>query len=117
MMTGDLTDYQIQVNSANRELAIRYYRLLEIWLAENDFRHSYIDAVKLIQLCDYIVSVPLTDISPDKGSRWIGYIQAELIREQIITIDSERDFTRPMFHKIYKNFNHFQPTIDTTKGN
>jgi len=38
----------------------------------------------------------------DKTGRWVGYVQCLLIEvEKVTTIDTERDFTRPLFHKLY----------------
>lgn len=41
----------------------------------------------------------------DKGNRWIGYIQGILIAHDITTIQIERDYTRELFQKYYKDFN------------
>lgn len=38
----------------------------------------------------------------DKTGRWVGYVQCLLIEvEQCTTVDNEREFTRPMFHRMY----------------
>ena len=39
----------------------------------------------------------------DKLSRWLGYIQGVLIERKLTTIQEERDFSRPLFHKAYEN--------------
>ena len=41
----------------------------------------------------------------DKLSRWLGFIQAYVIFTNQTTIDIERDFSRPLFHKAYQNEN------------
>ena len=41
----------------------------------------------------------------DKLSRWLGFIQAYVIFTNQTTIDVERDFSRPLFHKAYQNEN------------
>jgi hypothetical protein len=38
----------------------------------------------------------------DKLSRWLGFIQGMMIANYRGTIDSHRDFTRPLFHKAYE---------------
>ena len=43
------------------------------------------------------------DFPIDKLNRWIGYIQAYAIINDKITVNSERDYTRPLFHSAYKN--------------
>lgn len=37
----------------------------------------------------------------DKLSRWLGYIQGVLIERGLTTVQRERDFSRPLFHKAY----------------
>ena len=38
----------------------------------------------------------------DKLSRWLGYIQGYVIFTKQTTVDIERDFSRPYFHKAYE---------------
>lgn len=38
----------------------------------------------------------------DKTNRWIGFIQGVLYSKGLIEIDVERGFTRPLFHRYYK---------------
>jgi len=39
----------------------------------------------------------------DKTGRWLGYVQCILIEvEGVTTIEDERDYTRPLFHELYK---------------
>ena len=39
----------------------------------------------------------------DKIGRWVGYAQCLLIEvANVTTIKAERDFTRPLFHKLYE---------------
>ena len=39
----------------------------------------------------------------DKTGRWVGYVQCLLIEvEGVTTTQEERDFTRPLFHRLYK---------------
>jgi hypothetical protein len=37
----------------------------------------------------------------DKSNRWLGYIQGVMTVYGAITVDEERDFTRPLFHAYY----------------
>lgn len=47
---------------------------------------------------------------PDKTGRWAGYVQCLLIEvEKVTTVEKERNFTRPMFHKLYKSLNYEIP--------
>ena len=46
---------------------------------------------------------------PDKTSRWIGYIQHFIISKNLTTSLMERDFSRPLFHKAYKELGYDIP--------
>lgn len=56
----------------------------------------------LIEMCETLLCkrYPL-----DKMNRWLGYIQAGLVVHNLISVNDERDFTRPIFHKAYKSEN------------
>lgn len=49
-------------------------------------------------LCDNANDWPV-----DKTSRWLGFIQGALWINNIIDINEERDFTRPLFHSYYES--------------
>ena len=38
----------------------------------------------------------------DKVGRWLGYIQAGMIMHELTSVNTERDFSRPLFHAAYK---------------
>ena len=37
----------------------------------------------------------------DKLNRWIGFVQAILVLHEKVTVDQERERTRPLFHAYY----------------
>ena len=37
----------------------------------------------------------------DKMCRWLGFVQGVLAVQGIIDVDTEREYTRPLFHKLY----------------
>lgn len=46
----------------------------------------------------------------DKTGRWVGYVQCILIEVlDVTTIIDERNFTRPLFHELYKSQGHSIP--------
>jgi hypothetical protein len=52
----------------------------------------------------------------DKTNRWIGFIQGCLFSEGKIDINTERDFTRPLFHSYYDAQGLAKPaSVDVTK--
>lgn len=38
----------------------------------------------------------------DKLSRWLGFVQGVLVMQGVITVDEEREFSRPLFHAAYQ---------------
>ena len=40
------------------------------------------------------------EITEDKSSRWMGFIQGQLVAAGALRIDAERDYTRPLFHAL-----------------
>ena len=43
------------------------------------------------------------DIWPrDKSSRWLGYVQALVVAEGLTSVHTEREYTRSLFHEVYK---------------
>lgn len=55
----------------------------------------------LCWMCDRIITS--SDMPVDKISRWIGFIQGVLVCRGLTTCDVERDFSRPIFHKAYRD--------------
>lgn len=52
----------------------------------------------------------------DKTNRWIGFIQGVLWERELIDIDEEREFTRPLFHSYYESYGIEKPTsVDAVK--
>ena len=52
----------------------------------------------------------------DKLNRWLGYIQAHVIISGQTTVEQERTFSRPLFHKAYVNEGINIPKPFTTKN-
>ena len=52
------------------------------------------------------------DMSIDKSSRFLGFIQGVLCAHGILDVDKERDYTRPLFQEVYKQNNIKQETIE-----
>lgn len=47
----------------------------------------------------------------DKLSRWLGFVQAILTMRGLVTVQQERDFSRPLFHAAYRTIGY--PIPDT----
>lgn len=59
---------------------------------------DFIDEKELIGFCDLAMDLQ----NPDKLSRWVGYIQGILIERKIVTVESERNWSRPIYKPIYE---------------
>jgi hypothetical protein len=73
----------------NKELAQKYYNLTS--------------NPETKKLCKVLMNPKEHPIPIDKSSRFLGYIQCLCIQEGLFTVLEERDFTRPLFHKVYKD--------------
>jgi hypothetical protein len=55
------------------------------------------------RLLNMIETLLINHTWPDlKIGKWLGFIEGQLIASKVTTVDNERDFTRPIFHKYYK---------------
>jgi len=43
------------------------------------------------------------ELPVDKLNRWLGYVQHYLISNGLLSINGERDFSRPLYHEAYLN--------------
>lgn len=57
-------------------------------------------ASSLISLCSE-ASLNMDDYPFDKINRWLGFVQGVLCAVDIIDVDEERNFTRPLLHSIH----------------
>ena len=83
-----------------RKATLIIFRRYEKVLVEDTINKN-IDILKLTQeAINKINELPI-----DKLSRWLGYIQYHMILTYEFTIDTERNFSRPLFHAAYENNN------------
>ena len=47
----------------------------------------------------------INNLPEDKLNRWLGYIQGVLISYNVTTSEIERNYSRPLFHTVYKSRN------------
>ncbi len=90
------------VRSATAILFQRYADLLEGASDEAPPCDLMTDTQNLRWMCrtalENIDSFPI-----DKLSRWLGFVQGVLTMRGMITVNGERDFSRPLFHAAYGN--------------
>ena len=90
------------IRLATKELFQRYLNEFNL---TNNLKELSIEAIDKIN--DYPI---------DKLSRWLGFVQCYIIFTNQSTIDIERDFSRPLFHKAYENENIQIPKRYKTKN-
>lgn len=59
--------------------------------------HGTMQHKNLYWTCSQIIEEELHE---DKISRWIGFIQGVMSVKGYISVDEERDFSRPLFHEV-----------------
>jgi hypothetical protein len=105
-------EYQNPLNSVNKEL-LKRYKTLALENKDLDFEVQQ----EILKMTN--VALKHTDNWPeDKTSRWIGYAQGVLIQNKVTTVDAERDFSRPLFHRAYKRMGYNVPeSVDINNDN
>lgn len=72
-------------------LADRYIKILGV---EPKCSNDYLSDTHLAWMC-----TQLPELEEGKANRWLGYIQGVMVSKGYIGVDTERDFTRPLFTK------------------
>lgn len=80
-----------EISKVNRKLFERYLRLI------NESTLGNLDTIR--KMCVYALS---NDMLEDKQSRWLGFVQGVLFSNDLISIDTERDFSRKLYHNAYE---------------
>jgi len=80
----------------------RYLEIIENELSKNDSQHW----IRLKKMCEECITNDSMEM--DKKARWCGFVQGVLFIKDLIDIENERNFSRPLFSKFYKN----KETID-----
>jgi hypothetical protein len=93
--------HQVNVNLAKRYLEV----LLNNEPQQEEPECTGVD--HLISMCRWIITHP--DMIMDKQSRWIGFIQGVMAMRGFLSVQEERDHTRPMFHEAYIEMNMVVP--------
>jgi hypothetical protein len=54
----------------------------------------------------------------EKLYNWLGYVSGVMTENKLIDVDTERDFSRPLYHQYYRKTNREIPeTLNLTEGN
>lgn len=92
---GHECDKTDPVAVVTRTILKRYVQILEKYPFEAKYSSKY-----LLRMCD--VAIYNYDLWPiDKLSRWLGFIQGVMIANGCTDVDSQRDYSRELFHAAY----------------
>jgi len=84
-----------EIQKANVELFKRYQKIAA------DYK-KYPDDEIFVRVKNMIDVALKEDMLEDKQSRWLGFVQGVLVMYDLICIEDERDFSRPLFHNAYE---------------
>jgi len=97
-------NYDNQIKTINCYLFKRYMIILKTLKKEIEFKEEYDFLKKAI--------LEVENMTIDKHSRWLGYIQGILIIKGVLDINEERNYSRHLFQYIYKSNGILQKTIE-----
>lgn len=91
------------VRDALKEVALTLLPKISAGKEKADYNYDFPphgDPEHLAWMVDQI-AVNINTWPIDKSARWLGFIQAMMVAQSWITVDEERDRTRPIFHQAY----------------
>jgi len=80
----------------------RYILILEAAKEDPLRDHQRLSNKNLLWMCKEIQKME-KEWPGDKTGRWCGFIQGVMAMKNLIYVDEERELSRPVFHKYYKD--------------
>src|SRR5690606_15385660 len=109
----DMHDQTMTVRRANALLFERYLAIIGERESEDGDETSL---ANLAWMCRTALA-GIETLPIDKINRWLGFVQGVLAIRGLITVQGERDFSRPLFHAAYHNEGTAAPaTRDRARG-
>jgi len=107
------------ITQASRTIFKNYLeKLQELFSTEKDYLKQK-RLLQLISMCQTVIkNTSQYDnseniMTEDKLSRWLGYVQGVMTVYGWITVEEERENTRPLFHKAYEDLGLLKPVSIT----
>lgn len=100
-----MTDKYTNCDKVEHELLIHLFTTYAHAIAQ--FPNAFLDfppscqADKLLGLCGEAIN-NARKYPFDKMNRWLGFVQGVLIAADVLDVDDERNYTRPLFHELYE---------------
>ena len=111
------------ITQATRRIFENYLEILDEVFVTEKKTHTLERILQLKSMCQTVINntSPFDEsqdehkMSEDKISRWLGYVQGIMTVYGWITVESERENTRPLFHKAYHDSDMKIPESITAK--
>ena len=107
------------ITQASRTIFKNYLeKLQKLFSTEKDYLKQK-RLLQLISMCQTVINHTSqydngeNTMSEDKLSRWLGYVQGIMTVYGWITVEEERENTRPLFHKAYEDLGLLKPASIT----
>lgn len=98
------------IRIATEKMFDRYLKMLEDSPGFGLSRHPSMSRDHLIWMCE--TAIDKIDTWPvDKLNRWLGFVQGIMCVQHIITVEEEREVSRPVFGEAYAAMNIDTPEI------
>ena len=107
------------ITQASRQIFQNYLVILERVFLEEKKSHTLERILQLQSMCQTVINhtSPYDNgenkMTEDKISRWLGYVQGIMTVYGWITVEEERENTRPLFHQAYEDLGLLKPASIT----
>ena len=109
------------ITQASRQIFQNYLVILERVFLEEKKTHTLERILQLKSMCQTVINHTSqydngdNKMTEDKISRWLGYVQGIMTIYGWITVEEERENTRPLFHQAYEDLGLDKPASITAK--
>jgi hypothetical protein len=109
------------ITQASRQIFQNYLLILDRVFLEEKKTHTLERILQLKSMCQTVINHTSqydngkNEMTEDKISRWLGYVQGIMTIYGWITVAAERENTRPLFHQAYEDLGLNKPKSITAK--
>jgi len=109
------------ITQASRQIFQNYLLILDRVFLEEKKTHTLERILQLKSMCQTVINHTSqydngkNKMTEDKISRWLGYVQGIMTVYGWITVEEERETTRPLFHQAYEDLGLDKPESITAK--
>jgi len=106
---------KMTITQASRQIFQKYLTILKDKFIEEKNPHILERILQLIAMFQTVINYTCEHddgenlMSEDKISRWLGFVQGVMTVYGWVTVEEERETTRPLFHKAYEDSGLLKP--------